>query len=226
MPLSRARIALRVPIVVAFSELYSLWPRHAHRHPLGLTVAEPTMPRRLGSYGGGRGLTDMSLVYGYPDPSDFARPLIEVMTCFSAAHCDLPSLKEALTQAEHRDGAWARGEWAPGWLSQARKPPRLSVRVVDPPRPFGLPFPEASVPPSGFADQDRAVVIDGEQRVITAVSFRHYEALSFGLGTKVVTAVARFGFPDTPSFYTVDDLGPYVAGLRRSMLDGLRRREA
>jgi len=123
----------------------------------------------------------MSLVYGYPDPSDFSRPLIEVMTCFSAAHCDLPSLKEALTQAEHRDAAWARGEWAPGWLSQARKAPRLSVRVVDPPSPFGSPFglPSAEVPlpASDFAYQDRAVVIDGEQRVITAVTFRRYEAL-------------------------------------------------
>ena len=76
MPLSRARIALRVPLVVAFSEVYSFWPRRAHRHPLGLTVAEPTMPRMLGSYGGGRGLTDMSLVYGYPGPSDFSQPLI------------------------------------------------------------------------------------------------------------------------------------------------------
>jgi hypothetical protein len=117
-----------------------------------------------------------------------------------------------LIQAEHRDAACARGEGAPNWLS--------------PPCPFGLPSPQVPVEASDFAHQDRSVVIDGEQRFITVVSFRHYEALSFGLGTKVVTAVARFGFPDTPSFYTVDDLGPYVAGLRRSMLDGLRGREA
>jgi hypothetical protein len=169
----------------------------------------------------------MSLVYGYPGPKDFSRPLIEVTTCFSAAHCYLPSLEEALTQAEQWDAARARSEWAPNGLSDARKSAQLVVGVVeDPPRPFGLPSPEVPVPASDFAHQDRAVVIDGEQRVITAVSFRHYEALSFDLGTKVVTAVARFGFPDTPSFYTVDDLGPYVAGLRRSMLDGLRRREA
>jgi hypothetical protein len=76
---------------------------------------------------------------------------------------------------------------------------------------------------SGFAQQDRAVVIDGEQRLIPVVSFRHYEALRFDQGTKVVTAVARFGFPDAPSFHTVDDLGPYAAGHRRFMLGLLPR---
>jgi hypothetical protein len=155
----------------------------------------------LGPHGWGPGLTDMSLIYGYLHPRDISRPLIEVMTCFSAAHCYLPSLKEALTQAEHRDAVWARDEWA------------------DPPGPFSPPdTPEMAVPASGFTHQDRAVVIDGEQRAVPVLSFRHYEALSFDLGTKVVTAVARFGLPDTPTFYTVDDLGPYAAGFRRFML--------
>ena len=50
-------------------------------------------------------------------------------------------------------------------------------------------------------------------------------ALRFHQGAKVATAVARFGFPDAPSFHTVDDLGPYVAGFRRFMLGLLRLRE-
>jgi hypothetical protein len=207
VPLSRAKIALGVPLGLAVSEVTSFWLRRAHPHPLGLTVAGPTMPRMLGTHGWGGGLNYMSVVYGYPHQRDVSRPLIEVMTCFSADRCYLPSLKEALTRAEHRDAAWARGEWE------------------DPTDPFS-PAPRMPVPASGFAHQDRAVVIDGEQRVIPAVSFRHYEALRFRQGTKVVTAVARFGFPDAPLFHAVDDLGPYVAGFRRFMLGQLRLREA
>jgi hypothetical protein len=193
-----------MPLGLAVSEVASFWLCRAHPHPLGLTVVGPTMPGMLGSHGWGPGLTDMSLVYGYPHPRDISRPLIEVMTCFSAAHCYLPPLDETLARAEHRDAAWARGEWE------------------DPVDPFS-PALTVPVPVSGFTHQDRAVVIDGEQRVVPVVSFRHYEALRFDQGTKVVTAVARFGFPDAASFHTVDDLGPYVAGHRRFMLGLLPR---
>lgn len=71
---------------------------------------------------------------------------------------------------------------------------------------------------SGFAHQDRAVAIDGEQQVVQVVSYQHYEAFRFHQDTKIVTAIARFGFPEGPSFHTVDDLGPYIAGFRRFRL--------
>ena len=201
---SRARVALGVPLGLAVSEVTSFWLRRAHPNPVGLTVAEPKM---LGTHGWRGGLSYMSLVYGYPHQRDVSRPLIEVMTYFSTEDCYLPSLKEALARAEHRDAAWARGEWE------------------DVPDTFGS-HPGAPVPVGGFARQDRAVAIDGEQWVIPAVSFRHYEALRFDQGAKAVIAVARFGFPDAPSFHTVDDLGPYVAGFRRFMVGLLRLREA
>jgi hypothetical protein len=113
------------------------------------------------------------------------------------------SLEEALARAEHRDAAWARGEWE---------------HVGG---PFS-PVPRVTVPVNGFTQQDRAVEVDGEQRVIPLLSLGHYQALRFEQDTKAVTAVARFGFPEALSFYTVDDLGPYVAGFRRFMLGLLR----
>jgi hypothetical protein len=150
----------------------------------------------------------MSLIYGYPHPRDVPRPLIEVMTCFSAARCYLPSAEEALVRAERQDAAYARGDW-----EDAAGP-------FDP--PIG-PDPSVPVPASGFAREDRVVIIDGEQQVVPLVSYRHYAALRFHQDTKVVTAVARSGFADAPSFHTVDDLGPYVAGFRRFMLSMLWR---
>jgi hypothetical protein len=196
VPLSRARYALGVPLGLAVSEVASFWLRRAHPHPVGLTV-ESAMPRMLGTHGWGGGLNYMALVYGCPHPRDVSRPLTEVMTCFSVAHCYLPSLEEVLARAGHRDAAWARGDW------------EYPTGAFDP-------IPGVPVPGGGFAHHDRAVVIDGDQRVIRAVSFGRYEALRFHQDTKVVSTVARFGFTDTPSFHTVDDLGPYVAGFRGS----------
>jgi hypothetical protein len=166
------------------------------------------MPRMLGSHEWSEALNAMSLVYGYPHPRDVSQPLIEVMTCFSAARCYRPLLEEALVRADHRDAAYARDEWA------------------DVPGPFEPPIgldSSVPVPANGFAHQDRAVIIDGEQRVVPVVSYRRYEALRFHQDTKIVTAVARSGFPEAPSFHTVDDLGPYAAGFRRFMLSVLRR---
>jgi hypothetical protein len=208
MPVSRAKIAVGVPLGLAVSEVVSFWLRRADPHPVGLATA-PTMPKMLGPHSWDKGLTDVCLVYGYPHPLDVARPLIEVMTCFRVARCHLPSIKKALTRAKHRDAAWAGGEWenATG--------------------PFSASHPEAPIPDSGFAYQRRTVVIDSEQRTVAAVSFGQYEALRFRHGTMVVTAVARFGFPDTLSFQTVDDLRPYAAGFRRFMVSLLLRlREA
>ena len=201
--LSRVKYALGVPLGLAVSEVASFWLRRAHPHPLGFTAAEPAMPRMLGTHGWEGGLNYMALVYGYPHPRDVSRPLIEVMTCFSAARCYLPSLEEVLTRAELRHAAWLRGDWE------------------EPTGPFD-PYPEVRVPASGFYRRDQAVVVDGEQRVIPIVFFRHHDALRFQQDTKIVTAVARFGFPAAPSFHTVDDLGPYAAGFRRFVLSWLR----
>jgi len=205
--LSRARFAVGVLAGLPVLEVASFWLRRAHPHPLGLTVAGPAMPKMLGTHGWSGGLNYMSLIYGYPHPRDVSRPLIEVMTCFSAARCYLPPLEEVLARAGYRDAAYARGEWE---------------------APAGSfdPIPGVPVPASGFAHRDRAVVIDGDQRMIPVVSFGPYEALRFHQDTKVVTAVARFALPDAPSFHTVDDLGPYVAGFRRFMLSLPRLRQA
>src|SRR5579875_2713399 len=193
MPPSRARFGLGVALLgLPVSEVASRRLRAAHPHPLELRM-EPAMPRMLGFHGWSGGLNAMSLIYGYPHPRDVSRPLIEVMTCFSAARCYQPSLEEALVRAEHRDAAYARGDWE------------------DPAGPFAPPIgldPSVPVPASGFTRQDRAVVIDGEQRVVPLVSYRRYEALRFCQDTKIVTAVARSGFPGAPSFRTADDLGP------------------
>lgn len=207
MPISRAKIAIGVPVGLAVSEITSFWLRRAHPRPVGLTV-ESAMPRMLGSHGWGPGLTYISLVYGYANPRDTARPKIEVMTCFSPPHCYLPSLEQVLARAAHADEADARDDWE------------------DSTSPFGDPAFEVAVPAGGFSSQDRTVVLEGQHEVVSVVCFRHYEALRFRQDKKVVMAVARFGFPGTPSFHTVDDLRPYVAGRRRFTLSLLRLLDA
>lgn len=166
------------------------------------------MLRMLDGHEWDHGLVSVCLIYGYRHPRDIARPLIEVRTCFSAERCYCPSLEEALVRAGQRDAAYARGRWA------------------DAPGPFDPPTglePSVPVPAAGFAHQDRTVVIDGQQQMVRIVSYQDYEALGFHQDEKIVTAVARSGFPAAPSFHTVDDLGPYIAGFRRSMLGMLWR---
>jgi hypothetical protein len=93
------------------------------------------------------------------------------------------------------------------------------VGVFSPP---DRPSEEVPVPEADFVRQEQTVIVDGEQRAIPVMSLRQYDALRFRQGSMVVTAVARLGFPDAPSFHTVEDLEPYFAGHRRFVLSWLR----
>jgi hypothetical protein len=194
-----------VPVALAASVVRFHMLRRAKPHPFGLATAAPTMPRMLESDGWGPGLTDMVLAYGHP--FDVAKPLIEVATCFSEPYCYLPSVGQALARAEHRDAAWARNDLGElvGVFSPANRPSE-----------------EVPVPEDVLTRQRRAADVDGEQRAMQVVSLRQYEALRFRHGPMVVTAVARWGFPDPLSFRTVSDLEPYFAGHRRFVLSWLR----
>lgn len=64
--------------------------------------------------------------------------------------------------------------------------------------------------------------MDGEERTGTVVSHGDYAALRFRQGPVLITAVARLGFPPVLSFRVIDDLEPYFAGYRRSVLGFLR----
>jgi hypothetical protein len=129
--------------------------------------------------------------------------LTVVETCFSEADCDMPALEETITRAELRDDAWAREDWE-------GEPPV-----------FGT-IPEVQVPSDGFDRQERAVVVDGQERRLPVVSRGRYEALRFVHDSMVVTAVARLGFPERPAFDVVGSLEPYLAEHRRFILSWLR----
>jgi hypothetical protein len=203
--MSRAKFALGVPLALAASVVEFSMLRRAKPHPVGLASVPPELSPLLESHGWYHGLTDVVLAYGYP--FDVTKPLVEVATCFSEAYCELPPVELALARAEHRDAAWARGDFedpvivfsAPGSLPE-------DVPVLEP----------------DFARQERVVAVGGERQVMTVVSLRRYQGLHFRHGSVLVSAVARLGFSDELSFQHVHDLEPFFAGRRRFVLSWLR----
>jgi len=195
----RAQLFVGAPVALAVSRWRFARLRRAHPRPFGL--AGGPAPMMLSSDGWGPGLTDVVLSYGRPLAS--AGQLIEVGTCFAERHCFLPSLEEEIRQAEHRDAAWARGDWESAG------------------DPFD-PVPHVPVRPGGFEREERTVVVTGEERAMTVVARGNYQALRFRQDLAVVTAVARPGFPGVPTFQIVDDLEPYFAGYTRFVLSWLR----
>jgi hypothetical protein len=204
--MSQAQLVVGAPIALAVSRWRFSRLRRVDPHPLGLSAVPPVLPMMLWSDGWGPGLTDISLSYGRPHA--VSGQLIEVATCFSEPDCDLPSPQEAIARAGQRDAAWARGDWE-------------DAAEMSGAEPFEVP-----VPPTGFDRQERRVVVAGQQHGIPVVSRGGYEALQFRHGRMVVTAVARRGFPDVPSFGVVDDLEPYLAGYTRFVAGWLRFWEA
>ena len=197
--MSRAQLAVGAPHALAASRRRFSRLRRADPRPFGL--AGGPAPMMLSSDGWGPGLTDVVLSYGRP--LAVAGQLIEVATCFSERHCYLPSLEEAIGRAEHRDAAWARGDW--GSAGGAFEP-----------------VPYVPVRPDGFEREERPVVVAGEERAVAVVARGNYEALRFQQGSAVVTAVARSGFAGVPSFQVVEDLEPYFEGYTRFVLSWLR----
>lgn len=132
-----------------------------------------------------------------------AGPLTEVETCFSGRDCYLPALEETITLAELRDEAWAREDW------------ESELGAFEP-------EPEVRVPADGFEREERAVIVAGQEHRLAVVSRGSYEALRFVRNPVVVTAVARLGFPQRPTFDVVEDLEPYLAEHRRFIRSWLR----
>lgn len=196
--MSRAQLVAGVPFALAIARFTSAKLRRAHPHPYALASA---LPKILWSDSWGPGLTEVVLAYGYPHT--VSRPMIEVATCFAEQDCSFPSLEVAIARAEHRDACFARSEWA------------------DAGGPFD-PMTGASVPDRQLGRDERTVTVDGEERVVTALSYGDYAALRFRQGSAHVMAVSRLGPSDGLSFRAADDLEPYFAGYKRFVLGWLK----
>jgi hypothetical protein len=199
---SRAKFALGVPLALAADMVLFSMLRRARPYPVGFTVA-PLSPAMLGVGSESEGQVFTSIVLCYGRPLAVAGPFIEVQTCFSERDCHLPALEETITRARLRDDAWARQDWErePGVFESAA---------------------EVEVPDDGFEYRDRTVVVAGQQRHLPVISQEGYEALRLEYHPMVVTAVARGGLPERPTFDVVADLEPYLAEHRRFILSWLR----
>jgi hypothetical protein len=198
---SRIRLVVGASLALVVSRFRFARLRRAMPCPYAISGLPPAMPRLLLSESRGTDLIEIVLGYGFPRA--ISRPLIEVATCFAPAESSVPSLGQALAGAAHRDACYARDKWEEA----------------------GGPF-ESPAPAQALATElrrnDRQVVVDGEERYLAIASYRKYEALQFSQGSAVVTAVARFGFPDGLSFGQVDDLEPYFAGYIRFVRSWLK----
>jgi hypothetical protein len=199
---SRAKLALGVPLAMAADAAMSAMLRRSRPCPLGLSNAGagPAMVSSAGSQGFGR-CTEVVLCFGRALTA--AGPLTEVETCFPCGDSDRPALQETITRAELRDLAWAREDWEgdPGVFAD---------------------WPEVQVPAGGFDHHERVVLVAGQEQLVPLLSRGSYEALRFDHDSMVVTAVARSGFPERPRFDVVEDLEPYLAERRRFVLSWLR----
>jgi hypothetical protein len=201
---SRAKLALGVPLALAADVTLFSMLRRARPKPIGLTVIPPLKPAMLSSAGceSGRGVTSVTMSYGRP--LAVTGPLTVVQTCFSEADCSFFPLQETIKRAELRDAAWSREDWEAEPPVFEQGPETIQVEAA------------------GFENHERAVVVAGQERRLPVVSHGGYEALRFAYGGLVITAVARSGFPDRPAFDVVEDLEPYLAEHRRFIHSWLR----
>jgi hypothetical protein len=199
---SRAKLALGVPLAMAADVALFAMLRRSRPCPFGLSDAgaTPAMLSSAGSFGLSR-CSELVLCYGRP--LNTAGPLTEVETCFPGGEADGPALQETIIRAVLRDHAWAREDWEgdPGVFASE---------------------PDVRVPAEGFERGERVVVIAGQEHRVPVISRGSYEALRFDHDSMVVTAVARAGFPERPRFDVVEDLEPYLAEHRRFILSWLR----
>jgi hypothetical protein len=183
---SRARMALGVPLAMAADDALFAMLRRSRPCPFGLSNAgaTPAMLSSAGSLGFSR-CTEVVLCYGRPLHT--AGPLTEVETCFPGDEDDRPALQETITRAELRDRAWAREDWEsdPGVFA---------------------PVPPVRVRAEGFERREHLVVIAGQEHRVPVISRGSYEALRFDHDSMTVIAVARDGFPERPRFDVVEDL--------------------
>jgi hypothetical protein len=201
---SRAKLALGVPLALAADVALFSMLRRARPKPVGLTVIPPVQPAMLSSAASVSGRGVVSVVMSYGRPLAVTGPLTMVQTCFSEADCSFFPLPETIRRAELRDAAWSREDWE-------AEPPVFE------------PGPETiQVEAAGFEHHERAVVVAGQERRLPVVSHGGYEALRFAHGGLVVTAVARSGFSDRPAFDVIEDLEPYLAEHRRFIHSWLR----
>jgi hypothetical protein len=198
---SRAKLALGVPLAMAAEVALFAMLRRARPRPFGLSAPAVT-PAMLSSAGQSELSSFTSVVLCYGRPLAVAGPLTEVQTCFSG-DCDVLTLQEMIIRAELRDQAWAREDW--------EADPGVFTSV-----------PEVQVPADGFEHHELVVIVAGQERHVPVASRGHYEALRFDHGSMVVTAVARTGFPEGPGFDVVEDLEPYLLEHRRFILSWLR----
>jgi hypothetical protein len=199
---SRAKLALGVPLAMAADVALFAMLRRARPRPFGLNTPAVT-PAMLSSAGqsGLNSFTSVVLCYGRP--LAVAGPLTEVQTCFPERDCDVPALPETIIRAELRDQAWAGEDWEsdPGVFTPVR---------------------EVQVPADGFEHHERIVVVAGQERHVPVTSRGRCEALRFDHESMVITAVARTGFPPRPGFDVVEDLEPYLLEHRRFIVSWLR----
>jgi hypothetical protein len=200
----RARFALEVPLALVISVPEFAALRRARPRPMGLAPVPAGWPRILGTHSWGPGLTELSLVYGYP--LELGQPMLNVGTCFSEADCEPVSLEQVLGRARVGDDAVQRGDPSYGRPIFSR----------------AMPGQEAPLPRAAEVERaERTVLVDGGSRTVTVASWREHQALQFRADGRVVTAVARHRFPAALSFGWIEDLGPYFAGRRRFFLSWL-----
>jgi len=193
--------ALGVPAAMAADAVLFALLRRARPQPFGLS-SPPVYPAMFRSAGQGQPGRFSSVVLSYGRPLTSDGQLIEVETCFAEPDCFLPALEETITRAELRDRAWARRDWTAE------------------PSVFA-PVPGVHVPAGGFQRDEHVVVVAGQERQVPVTRHQGCEALRFAHDSKVVTVVARLGFPDRPQFELVNDLEPYLAEHRRFILSWL-----
>jgi hypothetical protein len=200
--MSRAKLALGVPLAMAADLALFAMLRRTRPRPFGLSTPAAT-PAMLSSAGQSGLSSFTSLVLCYGLPLRVAGSLTEVQTCFSDRDCDLPTLEETVARAELRDHAWAREDW--------EGDPGVFAAVT-----------EVQIPADGFERHERIVVVAGQDRHVSAISRGSYEALRFDHDSMVVTAVARGPVLERPQFDVVEDLEPYLVEHRRFILSWLR----
>jgi hypothetical protein len=189
------RMALGVPVALAIARFRFPRLRRAAPRVLGLASPagyEPVMLRAEG-WEGGR-LTEVALSYGRL--LDVTAPLVEVTTHLDGGG-DLPSREVDILQRERQDAAITRHDWEAieneaGGVDDEDAAARLAI-----------------------SDQYLDVLVDGEPRTVSVLSYRHFRALRLSYDNATVRVVSRHGTPELPRFELVTDLEPYFRGYAR-----------